>query len=415
MLLGLGIASAVAVSVGFLVPGIVRADLVAGRALSIDAVVGDLVDKGLLASAAPSDSELAALDEAVRFKLLGGDVVRVKIWDRSGTVIYSDATPLIGQSFPPSMRMSSALAGQPSSGRSLLSGPDNEYERDLGQLVEHYVPVRSAQGEIIAVFEVYETAATLNAIVDSIRFHLAAAIALGLLVLVGFMLAVFVANARVITGRTRQVEDLLSRLARAYDEEQRRIVGALHDDIGPPLYRMYYGLQGIRSMLEPGDPIIDEVAGLEDLAGHVERTLRAELSLLHHGSAEHLTLDALLVELVDKANSDGALLVDLDVEQHASLTAAQRTVLLQVVTEAISNVRRHAEATRVSIRVSDGNGRILLDIQDDGRGIDELPGLGLTITRERLEAQGGRLIVSGVRGGGTLLRASVPVDEVPVR
>ncbi|MDH3307887.1 MAG: hypothetical protein OEO77_10255 [Acidimicrobiia bacterium] len=414
MLFGVGIAMVVAVALGFVVPGIVRADLMAGRASSIEAVVNDLVDKELLTSSTLSDEELVALDEAVRLKLLGGDTIRVKIWDRQGMVIYSDATPLIGQVFPLSSRTSSALGGEITSGTMGVARPENEYEKGLGPLIEFYVPVAPARGEVMAVFEVYERAAPLNATVASIRLHLMGAIALGLLILGGFMFALTMANARIITERTRQIEDLLSRLARAHDEETGRIVGALHDDIGPPLYRIYYGLQGIRSMLEPGDPITDEVMRIAELAGHVERTLRAELSLLHHGSAEHLTIDELLTELVDKANRDGPVPVHLDLAQHASLPVGQRTAVLQVVTEAISNVRRHADATRVSVRVSDGNGRLLVDIEDDGLGVQGPAGLGLTITKERLEAQGGNLTVTKGVEGGTLVRAWVPVEEVPV-
>lgn len=415
MLFGVGMSMAVAVALAFVVvPDIVRDDLMAGRASSISGVVDDLVDRGLLVSSVPTNAEIVALDAAVRFKLLGGDTVRVKVWDRQGKVVYSDAAPLIGQVFPPSIRRSAAFTGESVSGIMGHARQENEYETELGELIEYYVPVAAAGGEIIAVFEVYEDAAPLNATVDSTRFHLSIAIALGLFVLGSFMLTLTMANAKIIAGRTSQVEDLLGRLTRAYDDEQSRIVGALHDDIGPSLYRIYYGLQGIHSQLDPADPIVQEVGLIEDLASHVERTLRAELSFLHHGSAEHLTIDALLTELVEKANSEGYGPVQLELAGHAKLTVEQRIAVLQVVTEALSNVRKHAQATMVSVRVSDGNGRLLVDVEDDGRGVNAPPGLGLTITRERLEGRGGSLTVTEGLNGGTLVRAAIPIGAVRV-
>ena len=411
---GMALSMILAVALGFIIPGLVRADLVAGRSSSIANVVGDLVQKELLTSSDPSDEELSRLDDAVRLTLLGGDTVRVKVWDQDGTIVYSDATPLIGQSFPPSAHRTAALAGDPSSGTVRVAAGDASSEAGMGSLVEYYVPVRSSSGEVIAVFEVYERAEPLDATVASIRGHLSVTIAVGLVVLGAFMFSLTIANAKIITRRTREVEGLLSRLSKARDEEQTRIVGALHDDIGPPLYRILYGIQGVRSMLGKDDPFADELARIEALVSHVENSLRTELNLLHHGSPEQLNIDTLLQELVKKIRAEGAISVDLDIGQHDALSVSQRTAMLQAATEALSNVRKHACANHVSVRVRDGNGRVLLDIEDDGIGVSDGPGLGLTITQERLELQGGGLSLASSTSGGTLVRIWVPTEQVPV-
>ena len=411
---GVALSMIMAVALGFIIPGLVRADLVDGRSSSLASVVGDLVQKELLTSSNPSDEELSRLDDAVRLTLLGGDTVRVKVWDHDGTIIYSDATALIGESFPPSVHRTAALAGDPSNGSvSVAAGADSS-EAGMGSLIEYYVPVRSSTGEVIAVFEVYERADPLDATVASIRRDLSLAIAVGLVVLGVFMISLTIANAKIITRRTREVEGLLSRLSKARDEEQTRIVGALHDDIGPPLYRILYGIQGVRSMLGPEDPFADELERIEALVNLVETSLRTELSLLHHGSLEHLSINTLLQELVEKVRDEGVISVDLDIGRHDSLSVSQRTAVLQAATEALSNVRKHASAEHVSVRVREGNGRVLLDIDDDGIGVSDSPGLGLTITQERLEMQGGGITVANSISGGTLVRIWVPTEQVPV-
>jgi two-component system, NarL family, sensor histidine kinase UhpB len=85
-------------------------------------------------------------------------------------------------------------------------------------------------------------------------------------------------------------------------------------------------------------------------------------------------------------------------------------VLLQAVQEALMNVRRHAAASQVRIRVHERAGTAVVEVADDGRGIVAPYGLGLTTAAERLEALGGGLRVSAGRTGGTLFEAWVPVE-----
>lgn len=85
------------------------------------------------------------------------------------------------------------------------------------------------------------------------------------------------------------------------------------------------------------------------------------------------------------------------------------TCLALVVREAITNIHRHAQATRASVRLTGDGEALLLDVQDNGRGGDIVPGNGLTGMRERLRAFGGELRIDAVRGQGTRLTARVPL------
>jgi two-component system nitrate/nitrite sensor histidine kinase NarX len=99
------------------------------------------------------------------------------------------------------------------------------------------------------------------------------------------------------------------------------------------------------------------------------------------------------------------------------LPAAVKTQVLYVVREALANVRRHAGAQQVLVRVecADGGERARFIIEDDGRGFDPTTvrgehHLGLTIMRERAERSGGHLVIDSEPGAGTRLTAEFPLD-----
>ena len=86
-----------------------------------------------------------------------------------------------------------------------------------------------------------------------------------------------------------------------------------------------------------------------------------------------------------------------------------RAVLFRAIREGVTNARKHASATVLTIRLSTTRTHIVAEVHDDGRGSSIESGLGLMTTRERLEAIGGTLDV-GARGGrGTVFRATVPI------
>ena len=89
------------------------------------------------------------------------------------------------------------------------------------------------------------------------------------------------------------------------------------------------------------------------------------------------------------------------------------TALYRIVQEAFTNVLKHADASRVSVKLSRGDGTVALVVHDDGKGFDQAGirdgSLGLTGMRERVALLGGRLTIESSEGAGTLLRAEVPV------
>ena len=95
------------------------------------------------------------------------------------------------------------------------------------------------------------------------------------------------------------------------------------------------------------------------------------------------------------------------------LTEDHKTCIYRIVQEALHNIVQHANARNVRITVTQEPDRLLLSIQDDGRGFNppQERGMGLIGMEERVSALGGRLVVESVRGEGTTLRVALPLPR----
>ena len=191
------------------------------------------------------------------------------------------------------------------------------------------------------------------------------------------------------------------------------MVSALHDDIGQPMYRLLYGIEGSRAKLDPTDPIAIELDHLGDVVRDMDTTLRNELRLLHFELAADAGLEVALEELTDltrlETDLDVGLVIDLDYEP----TAVQRTELYRAAREALMNVRKHAGASRIEIRLTGDTRRLTLEVVDDGIGTNGIaePGLGLSTTQQRFTALDGGVTLDGVGSGGTRFCAWLPRTE----
>ncbi len=407
-LLGIAASIVVTVALGFAIPRAARDHLLDARAELLAGVTQELVP--LAPQPTAPGAMPAAFDDEVRLRLLGGETVRVKLWLPDGMVVYSDSPDLVGRSFELSGAALSALQGETSHLISDLSDPAHAEERDLGQLIEFYIPYGPPGAAPTAAFEIEQRTESLDAALGRIKRNVWLSIGSGMAVLALFLGSLLITRARELNRRRRQAELLLGSLLRAQDEERRRIVGALHDDIGQPLYRLLYGIEGSMSRLQAGHPAAAELERLGQVVRHIDGTLRAELRLLHEGLAADAGLEPALEELVAATRRETDLVIDLDVSLRREPASVPRAALYRAAREGLTNVRKHAGARRVSIRVVGDEDRAQVEMSDDGSGERAAPGLGLTTTREGLEAIGGGLMVTFRKGRGTVYKAWVPMN-----
>ncbi len=406
-LVGILASVAVAIGLGFSIPASARRHLLQAQTDIIRNTARDLVSEGLLPDEDADPKALAEFDEEVRFRLLGGETVRVKVWSNTGVIVYSDAAELIGQQFELSEPALAALEGEPSFYLSDLSEPAHELERELGRLIEFYIPIEDDTGTVLGALEVEQRVDALETTLGHIQRNVWISIGLGLGILSIFMASLTLTGARVSNRRRRLAENLLGQVLRAREEERKRIVGALHDDIGQTLYRLLYRLEGSQAKVDDPALISDELSLAADIVREIDGNLRSELRLLHSSEVEDVGLRAALSELIDTTRSETDLAVSLDIDLKRSPGPVPSSALFAAAQEGLINARKHAKATSVAVRIWSDTTRATLEVADDGIGADAIDGIGLATTRERLDALGGGLSVRRRRGGGTLLRAWV--------
>ncbi len=409
-LLGVAMAAVLTLFLGTWIPASVRHHLLRAQTDSFEAIAHTFTERGLV-PLDPNNAEMVArFDDEVRFRLLGGQTVRVKLWSTSGEVIYSDASQLVGQQFPLTKPAVEALAGEPSFKVSDLDDPAHAIDRSYGQLIEYYIPIVDDGGEVVGAFEVEQTSEILATHLGRVRRNVWLSIGIGLGLLALFVGSLVLAWARAINRRRRMAETLLGQMARAREAERRRIVGALHGDIGQPLYRLLYGLEGSRGKVDRPDEIDRELQRLTDLVRDMDGTLRTELERLHHSEVEDVGLEPALEELATATRTETDLDFDLEVRLNGGVAPAAGSALFWAAEEGVINVRKHARATRLEMRVVVEGGVVTLTVRDDGVGVSRPEGLGLVTVRERLDNIGGGLAVESHRGTGTVLRAWAPAN-----
>lgn len=222
-----------------------------------------------------------------------------------------------------------------------------------------------------------------------------------------------VENARALRA---ELESKEAELAAHLDEERRRIARDIHDVLGHTL--VVVGQQAAIA-----DATVDtNPARAREALGLVGRTVREarqevrdSVDLLRSGDAQPLTPAAGLGQLPDlvAAGAADGLTVRLYLEDLPDLGTAVDTTAYRIIQEALTNVRRHAEATAVDVRAVQGPAQLELTIQDDGHPAGPLvEGNGIRGMRERAALLGGSLSVDA---GPTGVRVHALVPTAPHR
>ena len=206
-----------------------------------------------------------------------------------------------------------------------------------------------------------------------------------------------------------QVEDL------ALLHERERIARDLHDTVIQRLFATGLSLQGAARLAtrpEVADRIQAAVEDLDDTVRHIRTVIFGlEAARAKVGDVRQRIM-ALTGEAAGPLGFDPRVVFEGPVDATVDETTAPE--LLATLREALSNVTRHAAATRVDVEVSAGDDLVLI-VEDDGRGfpgaVGDGPGHGLRNMRSRAEALGGHLEVAAADHGGTRLEWRVPLKR----
>jgi signal transduction histidine kinase len=217
-----------------------------------------------------------------------------------------------------------------------------------------------------------------------------------------------------------QRQRLLARLDHAQEEERKRIALGIHDDTLQVMAALGMRLDALRHGLsDPGQ--LRTLSKLQREVTQAMVRLRRLVFELSPPVLEHLGLAAGLRSYLEETCPEAGLDYRIESSLKDEPLPEQRTVLYRVTKEALMNVRKHAMASTVEIRLEERDGGVLVRVQDDGIGIPagvngSAPGhLGMAAMRERAELAGGWSRVRSDPAGGTVVEVWVPtIGHQPV-
>jgi signal transduction histidine kinase len=231
-----------------------------------------------------------------------------------------------------------------------------------------------------------------------------------------------------LSQKNRQLQKLGEELSRmsselltAQENERLRIARELHDDLGQSLtlIKLKIGLIDI-NMTEAHQRV---KSLCDDASNHVDQAIEGMRRLsrdLCPATIETLGTTIALRKLVEDFNKTGGVRIDADIENVDELPLQSGILLYRIFQEGLNNIIKHSGATSANISLKKNNGKISIEIKDNGKGLEidaietesrktePLATLGLTIMRARIRTLGGVLEIQSKANEGTRLFFAIP-------
>ncbi|HEX3128687.1 MAG TPA: GAF domain-containing sensor histidine kinase [Thermoanaerobaculia bacterium] len=216
---------------------------------------------------------------------------------------------------------------------------------------------------------------------------------------------------------TERMQTLSRRLVEVQENERRTVARELHDEAAQALVSLRYGLQ-LLERETGGEGVAARVTELKQTTDAVIDSLHRLVAALRPASLDLVGLDAALRQYLRSIEAKWGLTVRFKARglEGERLPAAVETALYRIVQEAVTNVVRHASATRVDVLVERRDGRAMAMVEDDGKGFTPATALGaerlgLLGMRERAEALEGTLTIESAPGEGTTIAVEVACGD----
>jgi two-component system sensor histidine kinase/response regulator len=224
---------------------------------------------------------------------------------------------------------------------------------------------------------------------------------------------------------SEQLRALTAKLSSAREEESIRIGREIHDELGSMLASLKWDLEEIQKTLStPVDQsqlaaVREKLSALMKLDDTAINAVRRIASELRPSVLDDLGLGAAIEWQGQQFQWRTGIVCVCDCSlENVELTEGQTTTIFRIFQEALTNILRHAQATRVDITLKKEDDELVLTIRDNGRGIttdekSDSQSLGLLGMRERVNLIGGTIHITGVEGKGTVITVRVPISTKP--
>jgi PAS domain S-box-containing protein len=221
---------------------------------------------------------------------------------------------------------------------------------------------------------------------------------------------------RMVALRTTELRRLSSRLMTLQDEERRRIAREIHDGLGQELAAAKMIMDGIVS--KDLSPTVRQASGdASQLVDRAIQQVRTISHLLHPPLLDEVGLVSALRWYLEGLSERSGIEIRLEVDPPdlRRLKSELETAIFRIIQEALTNMFRHSGAHNGSIRLSESDGRIMVTVRDDGKGIEEQViqlrpdsvGVGIGGMRQRVSELGGSLRLANAHPG-TIVEVVIP-------
>jgi signal transduction histidine kinase len=214
--------------------------------------------------------------------------------------------------------------------------------------------------------------------------------------------------------RLQQQQQLLNAILEAQEEERRRISESLHNGVGQVLYATLLSLQRFNfTQLPLSMPTLQTVkTNTEDLLMEAIRDLRRASHELIPILLEEFGLQAAIQHFCERFSHTGINFAYHGFEQR--LEKYLELAIYRITQELINNITKHSGATRARVELYKEGSHLILEAQDDGKGIEssarERKGIGLKIISDRVELLRGNIEIESTLGKGTLITITLPLS-----
>jgi signal transduction histidine kinase len=201
------------------------------------------------------------------------------------------------------------------------------------------------------------------------------------------------------------------------EEERTRIARKIHDDMGQALTALKIDLTWLNKKLTDAQPLIREK--LQSMVTLINETIETVHNLsedLRPGILDDFGLSAAIEWQAEEFQKRTGIECRINLaSDESNLSKEKSTNLFRIVQESLTNVIRHANATKVEINLSEKDGILLLEVADNGKGITKAAvtnpkSFGLIGIKERVHSLGGEVDISGTPNAGTRLKVKMPIS-----
>jgi PAS domain S-box-containing protein len=216
-----------------------------------------------------------------------------------------------------------------------------------------------------------------------------------------------------------KLRNLYANLQSMREEERASIAREIHDELGQVMAAIKMDVAWINSKCKDCEGIAEKAAAT---LNHIDATIKSIKKIcteLRPGILDHLGIVAAIKWQAEEFESRTGIQCEINAHEDIRLNRDHSTVLFRIFQEALTNVVRHANATKIVASLKEEDSMIILEISDNGEGISETDiskpnSFGLMGMRERVYPWKGKVNISGSPGSGTRIEVILPIAEVGV-